>query len=40
MKLRGARVPMFCYVQGLESMACVALTSDGITKVGVQSFPG
>ena len=40
MKLRSARVPMFCYVQGMESMACVALTSDGVTKVGVQTFPG
>ena len=40
MKLRTAHVPMFCYVQGMESMACVALTSDGVTKVGVQTFPG
>ncbi len=40
MKLRGAHVPMFCYVQGMESMACVAMTSDGVTKVGVQTFPG
>ena len=41
MKLRGAKQPMLCYVQGMESMACVANSSDGgITKVGVQTFPG
>lgn len=41
MKLRDERLPMFCYVQGMESMACVALAADGqMTKVGVQSFPG
>ena len=41
LKLRGARLPMFCYVQGMESMACVALSADGgVTKVGVQTFPG
>jgi hypothetical protein len=41
MKLRSERRPLFCYVQGMESMACVALTSDGqMRKVGVQSFPG
>jgi hypothetical protein len=39
-KLRTAKAPMFCYVQGMESMACVALTTDGITKIGVQTFPG
>jgi len=40
-KLRNAKLPLFCYVQGMESMACVALTGDGrMTKVGVQSFPG
>jgi hypothetical protein len=41
MKLRGEKLPLFCYVQGMESMACVALGADGqMTKVGVQTFPG
>ncbi len=40
MKIRAAKVPVFCYVQGMESMTCVALTADGIMKVGVQTFPG
>lgn len=40
-QIRASRQPLFCYVQGMESMACVALSSDGqMTKVGVQSFPG
>jgi len=33
-------VPVFCYVQGMESMACVALQNGEMTKVGVQTFPG
>ena len=38
---RGAKLPVFCYVQGMESMACVALSKDGqMTKIGVQTFPG
>jgi hypothetical protein len=40
MKLRAAKLPLFCYVQGMESMACVALDGDSVTKVGVQTFPG
>ncbi len=41
LKLRGEKLPLFCYVQGMESMACVALGTDGqMTKVGVQTFPG
>jgi hypothetical protein len=32
---------VFCYVQGMESMACIGLSKDGqMTKIGVQSFPG
>ena len=38
--LRTANVPVFCYVQGMESLACVALQNGEMTKVGVQSFPG
>ncbi|MEQ1755360.1 MAG: hypothetical protein ABL973_14660 [Micropepsaceae bacterium] len=39
-KLRAARVPVFCYVQGMESMSCVVLQDGGMMKVGVQTFPG
>jgi hypothetical protein len=38
--LRTANVPVFCYVQGMESEACVALQNGEMTKIGVQSFPG
>lgn len=38
--LRQGGTPMFCYVQGMESLACVALNQGRIDKVGVQSFPG
>lgn len=40
-KMRAAKTPVLCYVQGMESMAC--LTNDpetGFFKIGVQSFPG
>jgi hypothetical protein len=41
MQIRAERQAMFCYVQGMESMACVAIARDGTaTKVGVQTFPG
>lgn len=40
-QIRAERQAIFCYVQGMESMACVAIARDGTaTKVGVQSFPG
>ncbi len=39
--LRAAKHPMFCYVAGMESEACLVLTPDGtITAIGSQSFPG
>lgn len=38
--LRAANVPVFCYVQGMESEACVALQDGAMTKIGVQTFPG
>jgi hypothetical protein len=41
MALRTNNVPLFCYVQGMESMACIAFSGDGdVSKIGVQSFPG
>lgn len=39
-QLRTAKVPMICYVQGMESMACLALYEGGFVMVGVQVFPG
>ena len=39
-KARAMRAPLFCYVQGMESMSCVALIEGGMVKLGVQSFPG
>jgi hypothetical protein len=40
-QIRAAKQTIFCYVQGMESMACIAISKDGAaTKVGVQSFPG
>ena len=37
---RNADVPMFCYVQGMESLACLGWRDERFTKIGVQSFPG
>jgi hypothetical protein len=31
---------VFCYVQGMESMSCVVFRDGGMTKIGVQTFPG
>jgi hypothetical protein len=38
--IRGRDAPMFCYVQGMESEACLVLENGRVTKIGVQSFPG
>jgi ABC-type Fe3+-hydroxamate transport system substrate-binding protein len=40
MGLRAADVPLFCFVQGMESMACLALENGALSKIGVQLFPG
>jgi hypothetical protein len=40
MTLRQNNLPLFCYVQGMESLACLALDDGQLTKVGVQTFPG
>ena len=37
---RRTGAPMFCFVQGMESMACLAWRDGAMTKIGVQSFPG
>lgn len=39
-QLRAAKAPMICYVQGMESTACIALYEGGMVLVGVQTFPG
>lgn len=41
-RIRRADLPMFCYVQGLESVFCVALSGDetGVIALGSQTFPG
>jgi hypothetical protein len=38
--IRAADAPLFCFVQGMESQACLALQNGALTKVGVQLFPG
>jgi hypothetical protein len=38
--IRKADLPMYCFVQGMESVACLVLQDGGLFKVGVQSFPG
>ncbi len=38
---REQNLPMFCFVQGIESERCLVLSKDGsISEVGIQSFPG
>lgn len=40
-QVRAQKLPVFCYVQGMESMACLTVTREGqIDKIGVQLFPG
>lgn len=38
--VRDANVPLYCYVQGMESMACLALRDGALESVGLQTFPG
>jgi hypothetical protein len=40
MTLRANDLPLFCYVQGMESQACLAAADGEVTKIGVQTFPG
>jgi hypothetical protein len=40
-QIRAQKLPVFCYVQGMESLACLTVTREGqMEKVGVQLFPG
>lgn len=38
--LRSRGVPVYCYVQGMESLNCLALENGIMTPIGVQTFPG
>lgn len=38
--LRTRDAPVFCYVQGMESLACLAWDNGALAKVGLQTFPG
>jgi len=40
LSLREQNAPLFCYVQGMESLRCVALLDGSIASVGLQLFPG
>jgi len=38
--IRDANTPMYCYVQGMESLNCLALRDGALQSVGAQAFPG
>jgi hypothetical protein len=38
--MRAAGTPLYCYVQGMESLSCVTIRDGRMEKVGVQAFPG
>ncbi|HVK80035.1 MAG TPA: hypothetical protein VM915_05430 [Verrucomicrobiae bacterium] len=38
--MRAANYPMFCYVQGMESLSCIIYGDGGIEQIGLQTFPG
>jgi hypothetical protein len=38
--MRERAEPMFCYVQGMESLACLVEYHGRLEKIGVQAFPG
>lgn len=38
--LRQRDTPVYCYVQGMESQACLALDNGALAPVGLQTFPG
>lgn len=40
LSLRESALPVFCHVQGMESLACVAFDPAGPEMIGVQTFPG
>jgi hypothetical protein len=38
--LRARDLPAFCFVQGMESSACVVYDNGALKEIGAQSFPG
>lgn len=38
--VRAARLPMFCYAQGRESLACLVLEGGAVRRFGIQQVPG
>ncbi|MBI1186819.1 MAG: hypothetical protein GC206_05715 [Alphaproteobacteria bacterium] len=40
LRMRNTLFPIYCYVQGMESIACLVLEHGRLTKIGVQTFPG
>lgn len=38
--VRADDVPVFCHVQGMESLSCMALYPDRVEVLGFQTFPG
>ncbi len=38
--IRAAASPMYCHVQGAESMACLSIDATGVRKIGAQALPG
>lgn len=39
-QIRAANAPLYCYVQGMESLNCLALRDGALQSVGLQTFPG
>jgi hypothetical protein len=40
MQARSANIPMFCFVHGMESSACLVARHGRFERIGVQTFPG
>lgn len=38
--LRARDAPLYCYVQGMESLACFVFENGALIPVGLQTFPG
>ncbi len=39
-RIRASDTPIWCHVQGIESMACFTVENENIFSIGVQAFPG
>lgn len=40
MSIKTNRTPVYCYIQGIESINCVVLQGGALVPFGVQTFPG